>query len=156
MNKYILVGVVAILVIAGGWWYFSQSNMSAASDNIQVPTTSTVGQGTVYINKILTYPANDEVAIAIDYKGDHTSKVNLDGWSVRSAISGKSFTIEDYTLGDGWDALLIHTVGSPPEGQRAEGGFEIYFGETVVAWGHEHDTIELINSSGVVVDTYSY
>ncbi len=54
MNKYLLIGIVAILVIAGGWWYFNQSNISILSqeqistqennDNTAQPTESTPAQ----------------------------------------------------------------------------------------------------------------
>lgn len=39
MNKYLLVGVVAILAIAGGWWYLIQSSSVAVSETNQQPTT---------------------------------------------------------------------------------------------------------------------
>lgn len=32
MNKYLLIGISAILVIIGGWWYFNQSSTSATSE----------------------------------------------------------------------------------------------------------------------------
>src|SRR3972149_6705416 len=39
MNKYLLVEIVAILIIAGGWWYMNKSNTSPS-----IPTTDTAAQ----------------------------------------------------------------------------------------------------------------
>lgn len=39
MNKYILIGVVAILIIVGGWLYFNQSSEPAVSETTQLSTT---------------------------------------------------------------------------------------------------------------------
>ena len=41
MNKYLIVGVVAILVIAGGWWYFAQSSASLTSEATQTTSDET-------------------------------------------------------------------------------------------------------------------
>lgn len=38
MNKYLLVGVVALLIIAGGWWYLNQSSVPSTSETTQLPT----------------------------------------------------------------------------------------------------------------------
>ena len=38
MNKYLLVGVVALLIIAGGWWYLNQSSAPLATETAQLPT----------------------------------------------------------------------------------------------------------------------
>ncbi len=46
MNKYLLIGVVAILVVAGGWWYFNQSSVPATSETAQLPTDQTTQQNT--------------------------------------------------------------------------------------------------------------
>lgn len=37
MNKYLLIGVVAILAITGGWWYVSQPNTPVTPDTTQSP-----------------------------------------------------------------------------------------------------------------------
>ena len=97
-----------------------------------------------------------------------TESVDITGWSVRSTNSGKSFTIGTVVphgstapirvvlTGDEGGAF-IHTVGSPSKSYVGEGNeYHLYFGEPKIAWGKEHDTIQLVNPSGVVVDTHSY
>lgn len=32
MNKYLIIGVVAVVVIAGGWWYLNQPNTTTVSE----------------------------------------------------------------------------------------------------------------------------
>ncbi|MEK7627932.1 MAG: PKD domain-containing protein [Patescibacteria group bacterium] len=39
MNKFVLAGVVAILVVAGCWWYFNQSSVPTISETMQLPTS---------------------------------------------------------------------------------------------------------------------
>lgn len=46
MNKYLLVGILAILVIAGGWRYLNQSNVPSASETAQFPTQENTNTGT--------------------------------------------------------------------------------------------------------------
>lgn len=38
MNKYLAIGVGAVLVIAGGWWYVNQPNPTTVSETGQQPT----------------------------------------------------------------------------------------------------------------------
>ena len=88
--------------------------------------------------------------------------VDLTGWTVRSAVSGKSFTIsplggtKHVRIGSRDTSATVHTVGLPSKSYFAEGEWHLYFGEATVAWGEEHDVIELVNPSGDVVDTYEY
>ena len=35
MNKYLLAGAIAILAIAGGWWYLNQSNTTQQTTHVQ-------------------------------------------------------------------------------------------------------------------------
>lgn len=39
MNKYLLIGVAAILIVGGGWWYLNQSSAPATSETAQLLTT---------------------------------------------------------------------------------------------------------------------
>ena len=46
MHKYLLIGIVAILLIAGGWWYFNRSSTSAGI----VSATPTTGAAPLAVN----------------------------------------------------------------------------------------------------------
>ncbi len=46
MNKYLVIGIVAILIIAGGWWYFNQAGAPTTSETAQLPTGQTTQLGT--------------------------------------------------------------------------------------------------------------
>ena len=104
-------------------------------------------------------PAKDWLVIV---SSSPQANVDITGWTVRSKVSGKSFTIG--TLPNSKDAMIgaesavfVHTVGSPAKNYAAEGGEQhFYFGQSVSAWGKDGDTLELVNPSGVVIDTYTY
>jgi hypothetical protein len=46
MNKYLLLGLAAILIIAGGWWYFSRSNAPATSEAVDLTLEQTTQPNT--------------------------------------------------------------------------------------------------------------
>ncbi len=46
MNKSLLIGVVAILVIGGGWWYFNQKSEVAPIETVQESTQTTPSKNT--------------------------------------------------------------------------------------------------------------
>lgn len=84
----------------------------------------------------------------------------LKGWSVKSLVSGKQFLLKDvsgFIIGPSEWSIFIHTAKDLYNNDRAMGGeIHMYFDESEMAWGIEHDTIQLLNSNGVVVDTIIY
>jgi hypothetical protein len=118
----------------------------------------------------VSHPVTEDWIVIDISPHDTRTRIDITGWTVRSLESGKSFTIGTVqtkwsgvatttrvVLGGGDPtAAFIHTVGSPAKSYAAEVEFHLYFGETDVAWGKNHDTIQFVDSSGVVVDTYSY
>ncbi len=155
-NNKVYVLVVLVVLIAGAlvWWFLSQGEKAPSTSS-----SSTSAPVHISTREDLTYPKGDGLWIVIDYDKNIPASqqlVDLTGWSVRSAVSGKSFTIGKVTLGDGTDGLAIMTAGKPAGISGGEGEIHETFGESSIAWGREHDTIQLVNSSGSVIDTYSY
>ncbi len=103
--------------------------------------------------------------IAIGANGPDKS-IELDGWRVRSTVSGNAFIIRNIVstnaptvavrLGSKDVVAFVHTVGSKMDSYFAGGEYHLYFGAETVAWGKEHDTLQLVSPSQEVVDTYSY
>jgi len=46
MNKYLIIGIVAILIIGGGWWYLNQSSAPGTSDTTEQTTQQNTNTGT--------------------------------------------------------------------------------------------------------------
>ncbi|MDO8517984.1 MAG: hypothetical protein Q7S26_01685 [bacterium] len=170
----VLLGVLVVLAI-GGAYVWETTKTTAPTEPIYTPTTSHNNTGVVSQQKVQPY-----LVTSPDYVGHpktedwitiglpHITGIQADvtGWSVRSAQSGKIFTIgtipangtgtpRKVVIGED-SSVTIHTVGSPTKSYSAEGETHLYFGEPQVAWGKDHDTIQLVDPSGVVVDTYLY
>ncbi len=138
------------------------------SNTVTVPTTSTDSLATNDIPSVrfnrdyggqYSNPAEggDWLLISAD---ENVEGSELNGWSVKSAISGKQFILKDlsgFKIGPSEWSVFVHTAKDPNYTDRAmEGEIHMYFDEQAMAWGTEHDTIQLLNSNGIVVDTITY
>ncbi len=159
-----IVVVVAILTVLGFGGYVSLNQQPSFEigeihNDVQI-TANTEAGAHISRREGFLDPVNDKLVVV----SDNELQVNLAGWSVRSAVSGKSFTIETVTdstgvtrpvtLNGSDTAVFIKTAGVK-EAKSAEAETHINFGGTSVAWG-VHDTIELVNEQGKVVDSYTY
>ena len=109
----------------------------------------------------LINPSNDQIRIDTE-----ESSVDITGWKLRSAISGKSFILQGIKESSGTlrlvvlnvgDVAYIRSKGSTSSSRIAEGlEYHLYLGASDIAWGAEHDSIELVNKEGLVIDRYSY
>lgn len=75
MNKYLIIGAVVVLAIAGGWWYLNQSNISATSKTVQQDTNTEVQPATNSQSSQQTQTANaSNVSITYPATGDTLSR----------------------------------------------------------------------------------
>ncbi|MDQ6694486.1 MAG: lamin tail domain-containing protein [Chloroflexota bacterium] len=75
--------------------------------------------------------------------------VNMDGWVLHDIYGTQEFTWHGFTL-QGQHKIRVYTNEVHPE----SGGFS--FGSPSAIWGNKGDAAELIDSSGVVVASFSY
>lgn len=166
----LLLAVVAVLGISGGAYFYKNPqkipsiNISPTPTASTTPATQTAEQDprVRFVESPVygIHPAKEDWLVISADAPDMS--VDLTGWTVRSTESGKNFiikplgTAQNIAIGSSDTALFIHTVGSPSKSYRAGSEVHLYFGESAIAWGTGHDTIQLVNPSGVVVDTYSY
>lgn len=88
---------------------------------------------------------------------------NISGWRLVSTRSEASATIprsdegDDIVLSSGEEAVITTGASSKIDAAgRVNGTWRIYLGRDDDLWRNRSDTIELIDASGRVVDTYSY
>lgn len=79
MNKYLLVGIVSILIIAGGWWYLNQSSTSSTLDTTQLPVqqnpttgsnSNTTQQSTIASKSGWVVTTNQQLGIRFENPAD--------------------------------------------------------------------------------------
>src|SRR3989344_1320751 len=171
---FVSLGLILLLVLGlaafggAGWWYVQEGsvlNMDSPQISDEIPTkhndseSQETEQGPHFLTEgTFTHPAKDTVVI-----GSRSGETNITGWTIRSLETGKRFTIDtikwqgqdrEVHLSDG-GGVFIATVGDLSKSYCFEAECHLYFGEPEVAWGL-HDTLQLLDSNGIVVDTYRY
>lgn len=106
MNKYLLVGIAAILVIAGGWLYFNQSTQSSIVDTAQLPgrQNSTTGSNsnTIASRSGWVIASNQQLGIRFESPAD----ASVSSSEQRQTIDGASITTLTITP-RGTDATVV-------------------------------------------------
>ena len=75
MNKYLIIGVAAVFIIAGGWWYFNQSSVPATPETAQQNTNTEAQPVTNSQSSQQTQAANtSDVKITYPTNGDTLSR----------------------------------------------------------------------------------
>ncbi len=128
-----------------GLWAYSTYTISASAPTL-TPTES--GVRIVYIH--YDAPGNDwnnpngEYVVIKNYG---PNPVNLEGWKLKDK-AGHTFTFPDITLQPGESVYVYSGSGVNTENK-------LYWGDGTI-WNNDGDTAYLYDSSGVLVDIYSY
>lgn len=96
---------------------------------------------------------------------DASQEMPIGGWTLMSTISGIRTTIPAYSKGP--RGTLVPTVlrsgdtaialsATSPAGSAISASWHIYLNAGINVWNDSHDTIQLLDASGRVVDTLSY
>ena len=96
---------------------------------------------------------------------DANEQIPVGGWTLMSTITGQRATIPAY--GKGPQGLLVPAVmrsgdtaivvsGTSPAASAVSASWHIYLNVGSNIWNDTHDTIQLLDASGRIVDTLSY
>jgi hypothetical protein len=131
----------------------------------------------IYIERVYHPEINDPGPFTADPEqqfleiksGSCEQPIDVTGWMLKSTVSGNSYTIgrvkqnsysdSEVKLCTGDEGLIVWSGGSVSENKVQMSDTVMYMvfqGSTTTVWGNEHDTIQLVDKEGAVVDTFAY
>ena len=86
-----------------------------------------------------------------------TSPVVLSGWSIKSGASGARYPLGPQTISLKPGGSVVITSGGSQWNTVYDGTvWQVYLASPHEIWGNDHDTIQLLDGSGNIVDSFSY
>ncbi len=117
MSKYLIVGVVAILIITGASWYFNQWNMSLPPETVGTSTTSeNSNAGTQTSKETPTTPATTRESIKVGDRVGDLMVTNIKAIALpsgnpkkdlRISFSGETVVVGTYAIGGFFGADVV-------------------------------------------------